>query len=242
MSTYEIAVECDTYPNKVRRLLLKYKIPLRDKSTAQANALKQGRHTHPTKGIKHPESVKVKISESMGRLWQAMPPAERDRRIAMAKQQWEDMTVDEREQFKRLATDAVRVAAVEGSKLEKYLLHELRKQGYEIKFHAENVVANEDLQIDLFLPTMKVAIEIDGPAHFYPIWGEENLAKHLVSDNEKTGLIIQAGYVMIRIKHLVKSTSKMQERKLLATLISELNKIDKEFPPAEKRLIEIEVK
>ncbi len=242
LSTYEIAKEVGTYPNKIRRLLDKYQIKLRDKGEAQANALKQGRHKHPTKGKKRSEEVKIKISESMGRLWQRMPTSERDRRVAIAKQQWEDMSLEEREEFKRLAIEAVRIAAVDGSKLEKYLLIELNRRGYEVKFHAENVVVNEDLQIDLFLPKLNTAIEIDGPAHFYPIWGEENLAKHLVSDNVKTGLILEAGYVMIRIKHLIKSTSKIHERKLLTNLLGVLKSIEGKFPPTGERFIEIEVK
>ena len=47
-STYEIAEETKTYPNKVRRALVSFGIPLRDKSQAQASALKTGRCLHLT--------------------------------------------------------------------------------------------------------------------------------------------------------------------------------------------------
>ena len=62
-STYVIAKEYNTYPNKILRLLHKYKIPIRDKSTAQVVALNSGRHPHPTEGSKHSEETKNKIRE-----------------------------------------------------------------------------------------------------------------------------------------------------------------------------------
>lgn len=51
-STHDIAEECYTYPNKVRRMLIKYGITLRDNSEAQSQALASGRRKHPTKGKK----------------------------------------------------------------------------------------------------------------------------------------------------------------------------------------------
>jgi len=46
----DIAKECGTYANKLRRDSLKFNIKIRDKSTAQKNALKRGKASHPTKG------------------------------------------------------------------------------------------------------------------------------------------------------------------------------------------------
>jgi very-short-patch-repair endonuclease len=241
-STYEIALENNTYPNRIRRLLKKYRIRLKNKSEAQSSALKSGRHKHPTRGKKRSEDVKIKISESMARSWQMMSEQEKERRVSLAKQQWSNMTISEQESFRQLAADAVRQAAIHGSKLEQFLLRELKKNGYHVVFHPENILVREQLQIDLFLPELKVAIEVDGPAHFFPIWGEENLAKHLLSDNAKTGLVIQAGYVMIRIKHIAKSLSKIHERKLLAKVLYQLDSIKSKFPAEHERLVEIEVR
>ena len=50
MSTYEIAKVLDTYPNKIRRTLIKNGYELKDKSQAQKVALAEGRSSHPTKG------------------------------------------------------------------------------------------------------------------------------------------------------------------------------------------------
>ena len=49
-STYEIAKSLNTYPNKIRRTLIKHGYTLKDKSEAQKNALKTGRCAHPTAG------------------------------------------------------------------------------------------------------------------------------------------------------------------------------------------------
>ena len=48
-STYEIAQELNTYPNKVRRALKALGIELRNKSEAQTVAIASGRHEPPTK-------------------------------------------------------------------------------------------------------------------------------------------------------------------------------------------------
>ena len=61
-STYEISESLGTYPNKVRRTLVKLGVKLRDKSKAQSTAIKSGRHKHPTQGTERSENDKVKIS------------------------------------------------------------------------------------------------------------------------------------------------------------------------------------
>lgn len=60
-SPYQIAAELDTYPNRIRRALLKHKIPVRDHREAQKLALATGRNKHPTKGIEREEEVRGRI-------------------------------------------------------------------------------------------------------------------------------------------------------------------------------------
>ena len=52
LSTYQIAEQLKTYPNKIRRILIKNNVTLNDKSKAQKNALKQGKSKIPTQGRK----------------------------------------------------------------------------------------------------------------------------------------------------------------------------------------------
>lgn len=240
-STYEIAEACNTYANNIRRLLLKYGIPIRDKGEAQTEALRHGRHKHPTEGTKRSEKTKIKISERVARSWSVISDEERDKRIAIRKKNWDAMPEEQKEAFQKMALEAMRKAAEEGSKLEKYLLVELRRCGYNVQFHRTHLTINEQLQVDLFIPELKTAIEIDGPTHFFPIWGEENLAKHLTADHAKTGLLINSGYVVIRIKNLLKNFSKIHFRQALTNVLQLLQYIQDKFPDREHRLMEMEV-
>jgi very-short-patch-repair endonuclease len=170
-----------------------------------------------------------------------MDDGERLRRSETAKKQWENMSDEDRSNLRRAAAEAVRRAAKEGSKMEKFLRTGLTKEGHSVIFHKTGLVANHNLEIDLFLPNAKVAIEVDGPAHFFPIWGEESLKKRIKSDAQKSGLLLQAGYIVIRIKHVTKNLSGKRQRDLLSEVVSMLSKIEKKFPVKSKRFIEIEV-
>ena len=95
-STYEIAQELSTYPNKIRRALKSLGVDLRTKSQAQTVAISTGRHEHPTKGKQRTESEKVAISNGMSTFWDNMDDEERDRRSELSKYQWEQMSEQER--------------------------------------------------------------------------------------------------------------------------------------------------
>jgi very-short-patch-repair endonuclease len=199
-SFYDIAKEYDTYANKIRRDAVSFKIPIRDKSAAQKNALKVGNHKHPTKGKSRDQKTKDKIGLGVLSSWAELPAAELDKRKKNAKKQWEDMTVDQKESILKMANDAVRLSSKLGSKLENFLLSKLIADGYKVDFHKEQTLSNTKLQIDLFLPKIDVAIEVDGPSHFLPVWGDDTLKKNITYDQKKQGLILGKGWKLIRIK------------------------------------------
>jgi very-short-patch-repair endonuclease len=241
-SPLDIAKEHGTYPNKIRRELIKYGFILRDKSEAQSLALKYGRHKHPTRNQKRPDNVKIKISNAMAKNWDDMSETEKNRRINMGKDQWAAMPNEEKAIMQHAATEAVRKASREGSKLEKFLRKALHDSGYEVLFHIENIIPNEKLQVDLFIPELKTVIEIDGPSHFYPIWGEENLARNIASDDKKNKRLLTYGYIVLRIKYVCKTLSEKHKRKVLEEILKSLESFSNNFPTFEKRLVEIEVK
>ena len=240
-STYEIAQSLNTYPNKIRRTLIMLGVDLRDRSSAQTNAIKSGRHEHPTRGKKRTDAEKVAISDGMANFWENMEENERKRRSDLSKKQWQEMSDEDKANLRRLAAEAVRKASKEGSKIEKFLIEGLTLAGYDVIFHKKGLVANNKLEVDLFIPSLKTAIEIDGPAHFLPIWGEESLQKNIRADSEKAGLLISGGFVVLRIKNITRNVSSKNMRDSLNLIISELKKIDKKFPAKTKRLIEVEV-
>lgn len=198
----DIALEYNTYANKIRRDALKLGIQIRDKSEAQANALKTGKHKHPTKGSVRDASTKSKIGLSVMKSWDNMDAQSLEARKQKSKQAWQAMDEDQKENIIASANQAVRKSSKSGSKLEKFLLQELLAHGFMVEFHKEQILSNTKLQIDLFLPTMNIAIEVDGPSHFLPVWGEDVLARNQKYDKKKTGLIIGKGLSLIRIKQL----------------------------------------
>lgn len=219
-STYDIAVDNKTYPNKVRRALKFHRLPLRSKSQAQKAALSSGRHCHPTKG--HPRSVKEKtnISDGMAEVWQQMPQEERERRVNIAKANYAALSLDEQKRLNDAAVEGMRKAAVEGSRLEKYLVVAMKAAGYKVQYHGTYLIASERMHIDMLLVADKIAIEVDGKSHHVPLWGEEALARIQAADQKKTGLLLQRGYRVIRIKDLTKQVSDYQRRKVLKDLMT----------------------
>lgn len=240
-STYDIAEELKTYPNKIRRILITEGETIRGKSAAQKQALATGRHKHPTKGKERPLSTREKISEKMHGYWVNLDDDTRAERVQQAKTQWENLPAADKELMRKSAARAVREAAKNGSKTEQFLLLTLRSAGYKVEFHKENFISNERLQVDLFLTELNVAIEIDGPAHFFPIWGEESLERHIKADEQKTGLLLDAGFTLIRVKHLAKSISEKYKREVASKIVSILEDIKGKKLTKEQRLIEIEV-
>lgn len=236
-STYEIAEEFKTYPNKIRRALTGFGIPIRDKSKAQSEAIKTGRCTHPTKGKKTSEITKNKISDSIAGVWRDMPEEEKKRRIEISKQNWDSLPVEKVEEMQKAAAISVRAAAMHGSKLEKFLITGLKKEGYKADFHKSFWAIDRKQHVDIFISDLNLAIEIDGPSHFKSIWGDEVHRKQVVSDSKKTGFIISVGMKMIRVKNMDGNSSGFYMRTILKKLLHTIELIKN---GAKENLFELE--
>ena len=237
----DIAKELDTYPNKVRRALKSHGIKLRDKGEAQAVALKKGRSSHPTKDKGHSEEAKLKISESVAQSWENLSDEELESRRETARKQWENMTEAEKTRLRESAIPGIKKASKEGSKLEKHIRDELTKAGYVIEYHKKGIVPNSNLEVDIYLPELGTAIEIDGPSHFLPIWGQDALTKTIKSDNEKNGLLRYHGIMVLRVAQKRKTLSKKSMRDTWNSIEKELKVISVKMPTKSKRFKEIEV-
>ena len=237
-STYEIAEKLNTYPNKIRRILKQHGVTLRNAKTAQKNALKKGRAIHPTKGVGLSDKTKKKISESQGDVWDSLTVNEKKHRSKIGKLSWEQKTEEEKVLFISKAQDAVRKSSRTGSKLEHFLLSELGERNIRVEFHKDHWLQNQNLQVDLYLPEHRIAIEVDGPSHFKPVWGEKNLEKNIKADQQKTGLILQAGLVMVRIKQDKSLTQRYMRRTLLKLLIT-IEQIKTQYHKENERYFEI---
>ena len=238
MSWIAISEELSTYPNKVRREAKRLGIESRDKSGAQKVALKEGRSEHPTQGTERSDDTKLKISDSQGKIWDNLTDSERAKRALVAKESWDRKSDSEKKDIISKGSSAIRKASKEGSKLEKFILNELTKRNYRVQFHKEHWLKNQKLETDLFIEDLRTVIEVDGPSHFEPVWGEENLKKNQRSDLEKTGLVLEQGLVLIRIRQ-TKRISNRYLRSVLVKLLEVINQIKEKFPKENKRYIEL---
>lgn len=240
LSVRLIAEKLQTYPNAVRRTLIKAGIKLRDKSEAQKTAMDANRSLHPTKGKKLSSEQKAKISEAKAAYWQELTDEKREAFIEKARERWNNISDTEREEIQKMAGDALRKAAKEGSKIEQFLRQFLTINGYDVVFHKSGLIANENFEVDLFLPRQNIIIEIDGPTHFLPIWGELNLRKHIKADLEKSGLLISRGFTVIRVKHIHKSLTQKLKRDVGQQILAILQEIDGKVLTEQDRYIEVE--
>lgn len=238
-SLAEIAKNCDTYPNAVRRAMKYHNIKLRDKSEAQKVALQEGKQKHPTKGKKRPQAVKNKIGKALLENWKNLTDDEYAERCRISKEKWDNMTEQDKENLLKMAAEGVRKASKNGSSFEKYAFLGLLSEGYRVDFHAK-LLLDKEMHVDIFLPDLNTVIEIDGPTHFLPIWGEERLAKTQASDATKNGLLLQYGYTVVRVK-ILKKVSKTKMGLLLKRILRVVKDIEIIKPTiVEERFMEVE--
>ncbi len=239
-STYSIAKELGTYPKKIERILKKNGHKLRGKAEAQSLAIKSGRTKHPTKGKQRTDEEKLKISIGTEKHWREMSDEQKEKISEEAKKRWEEIPAQKKREMQENAGRALRLAAIEGSKAEKSLKVNLMEAGYDVELHKKDLIEG-NFEIDLFLPELNTIIEIDGPQHFVPVFGESKLQETIKFDSIKNGLLISKGYCVIRVKYMCKHISQSVERRLWELVSSEIKKIEKKFPTKHKRLIELEI-
>lgn len=239
-SLADIGKELGIKANTVMRQAKKLGFKTRTRSEAQSNYLLKT-NNHPTKGKSLDKETKIKISEKVTKTWNNKTEEEKQVVREKSKKNWEERPEVVKQYMKHVAAQKVREAGVKGSKLEKYILDKLREFDIRVEFHRENLVAHEKLEVDFYLLDYQTVIEVDGPAHYLPIWGEENLLRHQKADSVKNGLLLSRGYCVVRIKHMRKGMSAKYKRDLWAKLLSVLTNIKTNFPPEQERLIMIEV-
>ena len=101
------------------------------------------------------------------------------------------------------------------------------------------LIPSENLEIDLYIPGLQTIIEVDGPSHFLPIWGQEKLDKQINADLRKTGTLLTKGYVVIRVKSLGQESVAKREQ-MIDSVIEHLKSIDKKKPNRKDCFIEVE--
>ena len=240
-SVRDIACHFHTYPNKIARLLKKSGKELRTKEEAGKIAVELGKIKPPMLGKKRTEEDKAKIGAARAKKWASMSQNDLETFKEGARERWKAESEQDKVERQRLAGEALRRASIEGSKAEKFLYKELTKAGFNVIMHKSGLIAGEKFEVDLYLPELLVAIEIDGPQHFLPVYGEVSLQRAIKYDTIKNGALIQRGFCIIRVKYLMKSSSNYSNLRMLEMVLDELKKIKQEFPSEGNRLIELEL-
>lgn len=236
-STHVIAKEYNTNNVRVMNALKFLGIQLRNRSQSQKIALENGRSNHPTLGTVRDEKTKLKISESTAKYYENLSEDDKLAISIRAREKWQSFSDETKQRIQESAGAAIRLAAKNGSSIEKFVHIQLVKSGFDCEHHRK-ILENEKLEVDLFLPSLRVVIEIDGPSHFLPIWGEESLNRHIKADKEKDALLIQKNFTVIRVRVVCNSMSRKRGRDLITGLVTVLNRIEKN-PVAEVIYLEV---
>lgn len=239
-SPYEIAEKFGTYTNKIRRMLIKDGVKLRDKSEAQKSAIATGRAKHPTEGKERTDAEKLAISSSAVKYWEDMPEEERESRVEKSKEAWKAISPVKKDAMRKKAAAEIRKAAKSGSKLEKEVQKMLIRGGYRYEAHKKDLIPTQKLEIDLFVPSLRTIIEVDGLSHFEPIWGEEQFAKQVQFDAQKDGIVLGKGFKVIRIENLSGSMALAKLAKLEKDLMLVLEEIENETVSSNLKVIAYE--
>lgn len=230
-----VAKELNTNAVKLFRMLKKAGHPLRTKSECQKNALATGVKVHPTQGRVRTDEEKINIGSGRSKAWQRDGTTEHSLRN---KKIWLKKSARDKQTFNKKGRKAILEASRTGSKLELALHDGLIANDYIAGIHIQALISNEKMHLDLYVKSLKTAIEIDGPSHFLPIHGREKLLKNQERDRTKTALLITSGYNLIRIKNLCKSMSPTRQRETLRKLLVILEQIKQDSKP---QLYEMEV-
>ena len=245
MSTHQIGEKFNMKAGSVCYRLKKMGVILRDKSSAQKTSLATGISKHPTKGRKRTIAEKLAISEGSAKFWENLPEAERKKKqeelVKRGKNIWKNMTEEQKENLRKASIEGIRKSSVEGSIIERTLYSYLISENINAEFHVKNLIPDPDLEVDIWIPKLKIVVEIDGPGHFFPLWGEETLKKVQEADQRKNGLILSHGLVMLRIQNKKTQLSQKNIRDICKEAVRLIKNVALEFPPPGQRLLKVEL-
>lgn len=199
--------------SKVYRTFKKIGVKIRNRSESIKLALESGRATNPTKGKKHSEESKELMSKRRAETWENDDGEARKKLSERAKENWANKTDSEKLSMLSKAGQALRKVADEGSAAEKYLVEKLKSHGYEVEYHNKTMIYGQ-YEIDIILPKEGIVIEIDGPHHYSPIFGEERLLKTKESDQVKNGVLMANGLKVVRIKYVARKFNNSVGRRM----------------------------
>ncbi len=103
------------------------------------------------------------------------------------------------------------------SRAEDVLLTMLRAAypSLEVRANERSLVSN-GLEVDIYIPAAKLAIELNGPVHYLPIYGEERLERVQFKDAQKHAELHTKG-IRLLVLDISRLQTKKRTREFLAT-------------------------
>jgi very-short-patch-repair endonuclease len=202
LSTGAIGKMYGTFPNTIRRALNRHGIDTRTKSEAQKNFLVE--NDHPMLGRERTTNERIAISDGIQKHWDGLTEEEADKKreemAERAKIKWDWMSDEEKEASIKKMHKANREKAGSGSKNENAIANILRSRGYTIVQRTTEYSPRRAFEIDIAIPSERIAIEWDGAAHYEPIYGDEALKKTIEKDGRKNSALMEYGWKVIRVR------------------------------------------
>ena len=241
-SIREIAEMFNTYPLRINRILKKSGVHLRDRSESGKLAIQNGRLNPPMLGKKRTSEEIANISKKVSEAWRRRDKEDRERAKDEARERWNAIPEETRKEYQTMAAKALRRAADEGSKMEKYIYEALTKAGVNVIMHMKGVVPGHDYEVDLFIPGVNLAVEIDGLQHISPIYGNRDLTKTQQFDQVKNGALIAKGIRVLRIKNYVNHNSMAVNNKVVNEILKVVKNIEAGQYKKTQMLMVVEIK
>lgn len=209
LSTYKIADKLSISQAHVFRLVKKWNtnnpnnpIKLRSKSEAQKTFLEKNGHQRV--GTTHSEESRTKMSDAIGAFYESPDGAKAKEKIADAKrEEWASFDDTEKKQIMdemRAGISEANRSGEGGSKFENFIADGLEAAGFLLERRTRKWLGKDGLEIDIALPNNRLAIEIDGPTHWQPIHGQEQLLKVQAKDKRKDSLLMTGGWDILRVR------------------------------------------
>ena len=223
----DIANEVGTYGKKLSRFAKKHGFKIRSASDAQKLALSSGRGKHPTQGRERTFEEKSKISKTQIGNWENLSEEDKEKIRQQAIDHLESMTEEDRKIAAERAREGILKAAKQGSKLEKFLKKELTKLGYVVEYHRTDLIPTKTrVEVDLFIPTHSLCIEIDGVFHTQQVFNDYLMGHIQFADTKKSAAITGAGYYLARMIIMSKLKSFDSMKRLLDKVVDAIKMVE----------------